>query len=83
MTPAAKASVNALMVHSSRERLACRSRWIAGNAVTTTNVSSATMKKASDVSTRVQVGRDRATGNSWTAISFPPFKERLSDLIII
>src|SRR5215471_10593953 len=52
--PAANAKVNALTVHSRVARLAPRSRRIAGRAVITTNVSSATMKKATEVSASVQ-----------------------------
>ena len=59
MMPAAKASVKALTVHSSVDRLACRSRWIAGRAVTTTSASRATMKKAMAVNASVQIGRGR------------------------
>ena len=57
--PAAKASVKALTVHSSVERRALSSRWIAGSAVTATSASSATMKKATAVMASVQMGPAR------------------------
>ena len=53
---AAQASVYALIVHCRLARLASRSRWRVGNAVTTTRASRATMKKATEVSAIVQRG---------------------------
>src|SRR5947209_10129297 len=63
MIPAANASVNALIVHSSCARSAPISRWMAGSAVTTTSASSVTMRKATDVRVRVQAGEERFIGD--------------------
>jgi hypothetical protein len=58
MMPAPKASTYALTVHCRVPTFPPRSRWIDGNAVTTTRVSSATMKYATEVSSTVSTLAD-------------------------
>jgi len=48
-----------LTAHSRVAMLPPSSAWIAGSAVMTTSASSATMKKATDVRSRLTVGRPR------------------------
>ena len=54
MIPAANESVYALTVHSRVDTLPPRSWWMDGSAVITTRASSATMKKAAEVSSSTQ-----------------------------
>src|SRR6266571_2465960 len=54
MIPAANDSVYALTVHSRVDTLPPRSWWMDGRAVITTRASSATMKKAAEVSSSAQ-----------------------------
>ena len=57
--PAANVRPYEFTDHSSVPRLPPRLRWMAGSAVTTTRASSATMKKATAVSTRISAGDRR------------------------
>src|SRR5215467_11545833 len=67
MIPAANDRVYALTVHSSVDTLPPRSWWMAGRAVITTRASSATMKKAAEVSTSAQPreGSGRESCRAW------------------
>src|SRR5205807_815325 len=62
MMPAAKTMLYALMVHCSVSTLPPRSRWIDGSAVTTTSVSSVTMKYATAVTATVSGCRPPPAG---------------------